>query len=72
VDVHFAHHHRHIFFRLVFDGIHGELTGVKRCLQDAHLLHAPSLDLLQTLTHDVGHLGALPPAALPLYTSNLG
>lgn len=28
---------------------------------DSHLLHPSPLDLLQTLTHDIGNLGALAP-----------
>uniref|UniRef100_A0A673ZJR1 Uncharacterized protein n=1 Tax=Salmo trutta TaxID=8032 RepID=A0A673ZJR1_SALTR len=36
---------------------------------DSHFLHPPPLNLLQTLSDDVGHLGVLPSATFALMTA---
>uniref|UniRef100_A0A8C3A4G7 Uncharacterized protein n=1 Tax=Cyclopterus lumpus TaxID=8103 RepID=A0A8C3A4G7_CYCLU len=42
---------------------HSELTGIEGRLQNSHLVHPSSLDLLHTLSHNEGNLGALSPAS---------
>uniref|UniRef100_A0A3Q1JX66 Uncharacterized protein n=1 Tax=Anabas testudineus TaxID=64144 RepID=A0A3Q1JX66_ANATE len=59
VYVHLPHHHRHVLVVFKRSLQRLDISCDARHSVDAHLIHPSSLNLLHTLSHDEGNLGAL-------------
>uniref|UniRef100_A0A4W6G998 Uncharacterized protein n=1 Tax=Lates calcarifer TaxID=8187 RepID=A0A4W6G998_LATCA len=62
IYVHLSHHDRHVFVVCAADETTRlDVSCNSRHSVDSHLLHPSSLNLLHTLSHNKGNLGALSP-----------